>query len=70
MTFIEFDLGWTFQDLRKIEEMEARDLWSNIISYCRENRIPFIDDSFPPCERSLYSSTGNSVAYGFFMNHA
>lgn len=46
------------EDLRKIEEMEARDLWSNIISYCRENRIPFIDDSFPPCERSLYSSTG------------
>lgn len=42
------------EDLRKIEESEARNKWESIVSFCRLNLISFVDDSFPPLVRSLY----------------
>ncbi len=40
--------------LREVEETEARDTWSNIVRFCKENSEPFVDDSFPPSQRSLF----------------
>ncbi|XP_055840990.1 calpain-D isoform X1 [Episyrphus balteatus] len=42
------------ENLRQIEESEARNKWENIIQYCRENNELFVDDSFPPAPKSLY----------------
>jgi calpain-15 len=33
---------------------EAERAWKKIISYCREHRQQFVDDSFPPCDKSLF----------------
>ena len=44
------------EDLRKIEESEARNKWESIVSFCRLNLISFVDDSFPPLVKSLYYS--------------
>ena len=33
---------------------EAERTWRNIISYCKEKRHKFVDDAFPPCDKSLY----------------
>lgn len=54
------------ENLRQIEESEARGKWENIIQYCRENNELFVDDSFPPAPRSLYynpsaNNDGNPV---------
>lgn len=32
----------------------AEKIWKNIVTYCKMNSITFVDDSFPPCEKSLY----------------
>lgn len=37
----------------------AERIWSNIVSYCKKNQITFVDDSFPPCEKSLFVSLLN-----------
>ncbi|XP_069679392.1 calpain-D-like [Periplaneta americana] len=42
------------EDLRHIEEQEALEKWERIVQYCRENKEPFVDDSFPPAPKSLY----------------
>lgn len=42
------------ETLRRIEENESRRLWSSIVHFCRNNSINFVDDSFPPLDRSLY----------------
>ncbi|XP_046394157.1 calpain-D-like isoform X2 [Ischnura elegans] len=42
------------EDLRNIEEREALEKWERIVQYCRENKEPFVDDSFPPAPKSLY----------------
>lgn len=42
------------EDLRKVEENDARNRWENIVKFCRINKINFIDDSFPPLPKSLY----------------
>ncbi|RWS27772.1 calcium-dependent cysteine protease-like protein [Leptotrombidium deliense] len=42
------------EDLRKIEESEARDRCQNIVRFCKSNGISFVDDSFPPAPKSLY----------------
>lgn len=33
---------------------QAERIWKSIVSYCKENRIKFVDDSFPPCNKSLF----------------
>ncbi|GLH13075.1 Calpain-D, partial [Gryllus bimaculatus] len=42
------------EDLRQIEEKEALEKWERIVQYCKENKEPFVDDSFPPAPKSLY----------------
>ncbi|KAF6217075.1 hypothetical protein GE061_001428 [Apolygus lucorum] len=42
------------ENLRIIEEKEALSKWESIVNYCKENKEPFVDDSFPPAPKSLY----------------
>jgi len=39
---------------RKRDEKQAKEQWDNIAKYCKNNKIQFVDDSFPPAEKSLY----------------
>ena len=32
----------------------AERVWNNIVQYCKENGHKFVDDSFPPCDKSLF----------------
>ncbi|XP_076053464.1 calpain-D-like isoform X2 [Oratosquilla oratoria] len=43
--------------LREVEEQGALNKWMRIVKYCRVNKHPFVDDSFPPAPKSLYYST-------------
>ena len=45
------------EDLRRIEEDQARNSWESIVTFCKTNSISFVDDSFPPVTRSLYYTT-------------
>ena len=47
------------EELRVLEENEAKSSWLNIVRFCILNQISFIDDSFPPTERSLYYNERN-----------
>lgn len=40
-------------DLRIAEEDSARNVWIEIVEFCRQNFIEFVDDSFPPSMTSL-----------------
>jgi len=40
--------------LREDEETQARDRWKNIISFCKHHGDAFVDDSFPPSNKSLF----------------
>ncbi|XP_013791210.1 calpain-15-like, partial [Limulus polyphemus] len=42
------------EELRRIEEDEARQKWEDIVNFCKQNNEPFVDDSFPPVPKSLY----------------
>ncbi|XP_048772314.2 calpain-15-like [Ostrea edulis] len=42
------------EDIRKIEENEAVELWQHITFFCRQHNDHFVDDSFPPTPKSLY----------------
>lgn len=42
------------ENLRQMEESEAREKWERIGQYCKDNNQLFVDDSFPPAPRSLY----------------
>lgn len=42
------------ENLRKIEEQEAREKWNEIVLFCIQNSQEFVDDSFPPAAKSLY----------------
>lgn len=49
------------ENLRTMEESEAREKWARIIQYCKENNELFVDDSFPPAPRSLYYNPTGGV---------
>jgi calpain-15 len=42
------------ETLRRIEENEARSRWEHIVKFCKNSKINFVDDSFPPIPKSLY----------------
>lgn len=36
------------------DEKQAKEQWINIVQYCKHTKIEFVDDSFPPTDKSLY----------------
>ena len=42
------------EHLRKDEEQTATASWNDIVEFCRTTREKFVDDSFPPCPKSLF----------------
>lgn len=42
------------EQLRQVEESEARDRWKNIVHFCKKNKHTFVDDDFPPTAKSLF----------------
>ncbi|CAG5134330.1 unnamed protein product [Candidula unifasciata] len=42
------------EEIRIIEEREANDLCQQIIHHCKANKEPFVDDQFPPAQKSLF----------------
>ncbi|XP_039294677.1 calpain-D [Nilaparvata lugens] len=47
------------EDLRQIEERDALENWERIVRFCTDNKEPFVDDSFPPADCSLYYNGGS-----------
>lgn len=36
------------------DEKQAKEQWINVVQYCKSAKIEFVDDSFPPTDKSLY----------------
>jgi calpain-15 len=49
------------ENLRQQEESEALTKWENVIQYCKENNELFVDDSFPPANKSLYYNPNSTT---------
>lgn len=49
--------------LRRSEEEEARSTWQRIVDYCRTSGDQFVDDSFPPVNRSLHNSSLEGIQW-------
>lgn len=45
----------------------AEQIWKNIVSYCYENNDKFVDDSFPPCDKSLFIDANKRTEYFRFI---
>lgn len=45
------------EGLRSAEEESARNVWLEIVEFCRASQIEFVDDSFPPTMSSLLFET-------------
>ena len=56
------------EELRMLEENEAKSSWLNIVKFCILNRISFIDDSFPPNEKSLFYNERNEQKQGYHLH--
>ncbi len=48
------------EQLRKVEESAAKDKWRNIVQFCKENRLTFVDDEFAPSPKSLFYTPSDS----------
>ncbi|XP_067142757.1 calpain-15-like isoform X2 [Centruroides vittatus] len=42
------------EELRVVEENDARERWKHITVFCEQNKELFVDDAFPPLPKSLY----------------
>jgi len=49
--------------LRHTEEEQARMKWQRIVDFCRRTGDKFVDDSFPPTDRSLHGNAPNDVQW-------
>lgn len=48
--------------LREVEESNARDLWKNIVQFCKNTSLTsFVDDEFPPANKSLFYNAQNKT---------
>ena len=45
----------------------AEQIWKNIVSYCYENNDKFVDDSFPPCDKSLFIDANKRTEYFSYL---
>lgn len=58
------------EELRLLDEGEARQSWAQIVSVCTSNRVRFVDDAFPPAAGSLYYDPDQPPGIGGPMNGA
>ncbi|KAH3841104.1 hypothetical protein DPMN_114561 [Dreissena polymorpha] len=49
-------------DIRKSEDDEALELWQHIKVFCLQHNEKFVDDSFPPISKSLFTSDSSDLA--------
>ena len=50
--------------LREVEESNARDLWKNIVQFCKNTSLPsFVDDEFPPANKALFYNAQHKTTH-------
>uniref|UniRef100_T1J9T8 Calpain-D n=1 Tax=Strigamia maritima TaxID=126957 RepID=T1J9T8_STRMM len=57
------------EDIRRLEELRAKEQWEQIVNFCKQNHESFIDDSFPPIGRSLFYSSVESNVVQWLRPH-